>query len=71
MARGKVKWFDEKKGYGFIVSDGGEVFVHHSGIAGGGFKTLAPGEDVEFDVVSGERGLKAQNVVRVSSPPKP
>lgn len=70
MARGKVKWFDEKKGYGFIVGEQGDVFVHHSGIAGEGFKTLAKGEEVEFEVAQGERGPKAQNVVRLSSPPK-
>lgn len=71
MARGKVKWFDEKKGYGFIVGEQGDVFVHHSGIAGEGFKTLREGEDVEYDMIDGERGPKAQNVVRLSSPPKP
>ncbi|MEW6359524.1 MAG: cold shock domain-containing protein [Planctomycetota bacterium] len=70
MARGKVKWFDEKKGYGFIISEKGDVFVHHTGIAGEGFRTLTPGEDVEFDFADGGRGLKAENVVRVSSPPK-
>lgn len=61
--QGKVKWFDEKKGYGFIERDGGaDVFVHFSAIGGGGFKTLKEGQEVEFDVVDGEKGPQAQNV---------
>ena len=65
MASGKVKWFDNKKGFGFIAQDEGkDVFVHHSSIVGKGFKTLTEGEDVVFDVVPGEKGLKAQNVQR-------
>lgn len=66
MARGKVKWFSDKKGYGFIAKDdGGDVFVHHTAIQGSGFKTLAEGQDVEFEVVQGEKGLQARNVSKV------
>jgi len=65
---GKVKWFDAKKGYGFIEHDGGkDVFVHFSSINGDGFRTLEDGEKVEFDLTDGSKGLQAQNVVRVSS----
>lgn len=63
MASGIVKWFNEKKGYGFIEKDdGGDVFVHHSDIIGVGFKSLADGDRVTFDVEQGDRGLKATNV---------
>jgi CspA family cold shock protein len=65
MASGKVKWFDNKKGFGFIVEETGQdVFVHHSAILGQGFKTLNEGEVVEFEVVESNKGLKAQNVQR-------
>ena len=65
MASGKVKWFDNKHGFGFIVQEGGpDVFVHHTAILGTGFKTLAEGEAVIFDVVASEKGPKAQNVQR-------
>ncbi len=67
MARGRVKRFDEKKGYGFIeLEEGGpDVFVHYSDIVGEGFRTLTPGELVEFDLVEGEKGPKALNVRRI------
>ena len=67
MARGTVKWFDEKKGYGFIErEDGGkDVFVHHTGIQGSGLKTLTEGESVTFDIEQGNKGPKAVNVIKV------
>ncbi|MFQ5964442.1 MAG: cold shock domain-containing protein [Candidatus Scalinduaceae bacterium] len=65
--KGKVKWFDVKKGFGFIQQeDGNDVFVHYSNIIGKGFKVLEDGEEVEFDVVDGSKGLQAQNVVSVN-----
>jgi CspA family cold shock protein len=65
MASGKGKWFDNKKGFGFITQDSGpDVFVHHSSILGGGYKTLNEGEQVTFEAVPGDKGLKAQNVQR-------
>jgi CspA family cold shock protein len=68
MARtGRVKWFNESKGYGFIEQgDGEDVFVHYSAIQGDGFRTLAEGQEVEFEVVRGEKGLQAARVVKVS-----
>jgi CspA family cold shock protein len=69
MASGKIKWFDNKKGFGFIAqSSGPDVFVHHKSIAGPGFKTLNEGEVVSFEIVTGEKGLKAENVQRVQAP---
>jgi len=66
MSQGTVKWFDEKKGFGFICGeDGADIFVHYSNIAGGGFKTLGEGETVEFDIIKGDKGPKAENVVRM------
>ena len=63
---GKVKWFNAEKGYGFIErEDGGDVFVHFSAIQGEGFKTLEEGQAVEFDVVVGNRGEQAANVVKL------
>jgi CspA family cold shock protein len=65
MASGKVKWFDNRKGFGFIAQESGQdVFVHFSSIQGEGFKTLNEGDEVVFDVITGDRGLKAQNVQR-------
>jgi CspA family cold shock protein len=63
VAVGNVKWFNESKGFGFIQQESGEdVFVHYSAISGEGFKTLAEGERLEFDVVKGPKGLQAANV---------
>ena len=63
MARGTVKWFNEAKGFGFISQEGGEdVFVHYSAITGDGFRTLTEGEQVEFEVTTGPKGLQAGNV---------
>ena len=63
---GKVKWFNAEKGYGFIErEDGGDVFVHFSAIQDTGFKTLDEGQEVEFDIVEGERGPQAANVIKV------
>ncbi|MCH5585670.1 cold shock domain-containing protein [Shimazuella sp. AN120528] len=65
--KGKVKWFNAEKGYGFIErEDGGDVFVHFSAIQGDGFKTLEEGEAVEFEIVDGDRGPQSANVVRVN-----
>ena len=64
--QGKVKWFSDSKGYGFISqTDGPDVFVHHSNIEGEGFKTLEEGQEVEFEVVQGKKGLQAENVAKL------
>ncbi len=66
MPQGTVKWFKNEKGFGFISQDGGEdVFVHHSSIQADGYKSLNEGDRVEFQVVKGEKGLKAENVVKI------
>ena len=66
MAEGIVKWFDEKKGYGFIEQEGGpDVFVHHSGINAAGFKSLQEGDRVTFDIEEGKKGPAAVNVTVV------
>lgn len=68
MPTGKVKWFDSKKGYGFIVGqDGRDVFVHYSAVAGEGFKSLKDGQAVDYELVEGDKGLQAQNVACVPS----
>jgi len=65
--KGKVKWFNESKGFGFLTREDGEkdCFVHHSAISGTGFKNLSEGEEVEFDVVDGAKGPAAANVTRI------
>ena len=66
MALGKVKWFNDAKGFGFIERmDGGEIFVHFTAIQTDGYKTLAQGQEVEFDVYDGPKGQQAQNVARL------
>ncbi len=66
MARGKVKWFNSKKGYGFIeMEDGKDIFVHFKAIQGHGFKTLDEGEEVEFEIRQGPKGDQAENVNRI------
>lgn len=66
MARGRVKWFSEKKGYGFISrEDGDDIFVHYSAIKREGFKTLHEGDEVEFEISEGEKGLQATDVMPV------
>ena len=65
MPRGTVKWFSDSKGYGFIARRGGEdVYVHHSAIEADGYRTLAEGDEVEFEIQSTEQGLRATHVVR-------
>ena len=69
MLEGKVKWFNPRKGYGFIATaDGRDIFVHYSNIGGEGFKTLDEGDAVTFDVIEGEKGPRATNVMPLSPP---
>ena len=69
MSDGKVKWFNPRKGYGFIATaDGRDIFVHYSSISGDGYKTLVEGDPVTFDIVEGEKGLRAENVIAQSAP---
>lgn len=66
MVKGKVKWFNESKGFGFLEQgNGADVFVHFSAISGDGFKTLTEGEEVMFEIVKGPKGLQAANVTKV------
>jgi CspA family cold shock protein len=66
VAEGVVKWFNDSKGFGFITrDDGADVFVHHTSIQGDGYKTLAEGQAVTFDIEEGDKGPKAINVVKV------
>jgi len=66
MTKGKVKWFNDAKGFGFICADGEDkdIFVHHTAIQADGFRSLAEGEEVEFDLVVGDKGPKAENVTK-------
>jgi len=68
MAKGTVKWFNDAKGYGFLRADGHEedIFVHYSAVQADGFRSLAEGEVVEFELVQGPKGLKAEHVVRAA-----
>ena len=67
MPKGVVKWFNPKKGYGFITSeDGKEIFVHFSSLQGEGYKTLREGDEVKFEITQGEKGEQATNVVKLS-----
>ena len=66
MNNGIVKWFDSKKGYGFITSEDKDIFVHYSGIIADGFKSLTEGQNVSFDTVDSDKGVQAVNVVAVA-----
>jgi len=65
---GQVKWFNPRKGYGFIATpDGRDIFVHYSSISGDGYKTLTEGDAVTFDIIEGDKGLRAENVIATSA----
>lgn len=67
MVQGTVKWFNDKKGFGFIIADTGkDVFVHHSAIEGEGYKTLKEGDKVQFEIVKGPKGEQATNVTKIT-----
>lgn len=67
MNKGRVKWFDAKKGFGFIEQDEGQdIFVHHSGIKMDGFKSLDEGDNVEFEIIKSEKGFAANNVIKIT-----
>jgi CspA family cold shock protein len=69
MSDGTVKWFNQRKGYGFLcTADGREIFVHYSNISGEGFKTLTEGDPISFDIVEGEKGPRAENVIPKPAP---
>jgi len=70
MPIGRVKWFNDEKGFGFITTENGDVFVHYSAIQGEGYKTLAEGQEVEFDLLESERGPRAENVVKLDIQPR-
>ena len=69
MPKGKVKWFNNQKGFGFIVTEenSGDIFVHYSTIQGDGYKTLNAGQDVEFELIKSDKGDQAQNVVKAKT----
>ena len=73
MKKGTVKWFDDSKGYGFLRTDevDEDIFVHYSSVQAEGFRSLTKGEQVQFEIVQGDKGFKAENVVRVSAPTEP
>jgi len=72
MASGKVKWFDNKKGFGFITGPTGQdIFVHHTSIAGSGYHMLMEGDEVTFETIASEKGMKAANVQRVKTAEPP
>lgn len=69
MSEGTVKWFNPRKGYGFIATDDGQdIFVHYASISGDGYKTLSEGDVVTFETVEGEKGLRAENVLPKAAP---
>jgi len=66
MSKGTVKWFNDAKGYGFITSEGKDVFVHHTAIQGEGFKSLKENQEVEFEITQGQKGDQAVNVTKLT-----